>query len=161
MRGFLYLNSENFSVSGSPGRPITITMPGEPFQDTNMNGAKDAGEGYINLNYNSIVDLDDDIRGSATDDFGNGGGGPVWNAKGKVLPTSVDALLWGVLYTSGQFDAQGNAVYYGSVVTYAGTMAPTSAGTPDFYWDPSLKDNWPPIGWDLPRVIITRWQTDL
>lgn len=161
VRGFVYLNSENFSVSGSPGRPITMTMPGEPFQDANLNGVKDAGEGYINLNYNSIVDLDDEIRGSATDDFGNGGGGPVWNSKGKVLPDPVNALLWGIFYTSGQFDAQGNAVYYGSVVTYAGTTSPTSAGTPDFYWDPTLKDNWPPIGWDLPRVIITRWQTDL
>jgi hypothetical protein len=161
VRGFLFLNAEDFSVSGSPGRPITVTMPGEPFQDTNMNGAKEAGELYINLNYNSIVDLDDDIRGSATDDFGNGGGVPVWNSKGKTLPDPVDALLWGVLYTNGQFDAQGNSKYYGSVVTYAGTTSPTSAGTPDFYWDPSLKDNWPPIGWDLPRVIITRWQTDL
>ena len=160
-RGFLYLNSVNFSVSGSPGRPVTLTMPGEPFQDTNMNGVKDAGEGYINLNYNSLTSVSDDIRGSATDDFGNGGGGPVYNSKGKTLATPVNALLWGVLYTSGQFDAQGNTAYVGSVVTYAGTTAPTSAGTPDFYWDPSLKDNWPPIGWDLPRVIITRWQTDL
>ena len=161
VRGFLFLNAEDFTVTGSPGRPITMTMPGEPFQDTNMNGVKDGGESYINLNYNSIGALSDDIRGSATDDFGNGGGGPIWNSKGKQIPGTVNALLWGVLYTSGQFDAEGNAVYYGSVVTYAGTKQPTSAGTPDFYWDPTLKDNWPPIGWDLPRVIITRWQTDL
>ena len=160
VRGFLYLNANNFSVSGTPGAPVPITMPGEPFQDTNMNGVKDGGEGYINLNYNSIASVADDIKGSATDDFGNAGGGPIWNSKGKQIGT-VDALLWGVFYTSGQFDAQGNTAYYGSVVTYAGTTSPTSAGTPDFYWDPSLKDNWPPIGWDLPRVIITRWQTDL
>jgi hypothetical protein len=160
-RGFLYLNAQDFTVSGSPGRPATLTMPGEPFQDTNMNGVHDAGEGYINLNYNSLSSVSDDIRGSATDDFGNSGGGPIYNAKGKTLGTPVNALVWGVLYTSGQFDAQGNTAYVGSVVTYAGTKSPTSAGTPDFYWDPTLKDQWPPIGWDLPRVVITRWQTDL
>lgn len=156
VRGFLYLNSDDFAVTGSPGRPITFTLPGEPFQDTNMNGVKDAGEGYINLNYQSLTALSDPIKGSATDAFG---GSVQWNSKGPSF--AADALLWGVLYTSGQFDAQGNARYYGSVVTYAGTTAPTSAGTPDFYWDPSLKDSWPPLGWDLPRVIITRWQTDL
>ena len=124
-----------------------------------MNGVRDVGEGYINLNYNDLDDIADDIRGSATDDFGNGGFGPTYNSRGKTLPTPVDALLWGVLYTSGIFDAEGSAKYYGSVVTYAG--CPAAAGTPDFYWDPSLKDNWPPLGWDMPRVIITRWQTDL
>jgi hypothetical protein len=34
-------------------------------------------------------------------------------------------------------------------------------GTPDLFWDTDLKDNWPPPGWELPRVIITKWETDL
>jgi hypothetical protein len=35
------------------------------------------------------------------------------------------------------------------------------AGTPDLWWDPRIKESWPPAGWELPRVIITKWQTDL
>ena len=68
--------------------------------------------------------------------------------------------MWGLLYVSGTFDSQGTPLYYGSVVTKAG-MNGSMAGTPDIFWDTDLKDNWPPPGWELPRVIITRWQTDL
>jgi hypothetical protein len=64
------------------------------------------------------------------------------------------------LYIAGTLDAQGNADYYGSVITKGGT-ASKMTGTPNVWWDPRLKDNWPPSDWDLPRVIITRWQTDL
>ena len=60
-------------------------------------------------------------------------------------------------------DARGNAIYYGTMVTYEGIgeIAGPSAGTPDFYWDQSLKDNWPPGDWGLPRVHITLWETNL
>jgi hypothetical protein len=33
-------------------------------------------------------------------------------------------------------------------------------GTANLYWDPNIRTNWPPPDWNLPRVIITRWQTD-
>ena len=72
-----------------------------------------------------------------------------------------DAIVWGILYLSGQFDASGTPYYDGSVITFAGTKTgEKTVGTANLYWDPKLKDNWPPPDWDLPRVIITGWQTD-
>ena len=157
VKGFLYLNTVKFTSNGNPGRPITFTLPGEPYRDSNQNGVRDAGEPWINLNYSSLASITSQIQGSAADDFGNAGLGPAFNATGPSF--TADAMLWGVLYNSGNFDAQGTPRYFGSVITKTG--APGSAGTPDIYWDESLKTNWPPPGWDLPRVVITRWETDL
>jgi hypothetical protein len=156
-KGFLYLNTVKFTSNGSPGRSITYTMPGEPFRDVNQNGIRDAGEPWINLNYNSLASITSQIKGSATDDFGNAGGGAAYNAAGPSF--TDDAMVWGVLYNSGNFDAQGTPKYFGSVVSKSGL--PGSGGTADIYWDDSLRTNWPPPSWDLPRVIITRWDTDL
>ena len=84
---------------------------------------------------------------------------PVWNPLGPTV--EHDAIVWGILYIAGQFDAGGTPYYNGSVVTFAGTeTGAKTPGTANLYWDPSLKDNWPPPAWDLPRVIITVWQTD-
>lgn len=160
-RGMVYLNAYDFSVSGLAGRPIDMIWPGEPFRDTNQNGTRDAGEAWINLNYNAISTTDPTVSPKAlgSDDYGNAGLGQAYNKYGPSI-TGQSAIVWGVLYTSGYLDAAGNAWFYGSVVTKKGTIAKMT-GTPDMWWDPRLKDKWPPPDWDLPRVIITRWQTDL
>ncbi len=74
----------------------------------------------------------------------------------------VDNIVWGILYTNGYYDAKGNGVYYGTVISKLGIgeLSPT-AGTPDLYWDESLRDDWPPESWGLPRVMVTRWETDM
>ena len=158
VQGFLYANTANWTSQGSPGRPITMHWPGEPFRDVNQNGAHDAGEEWVNLNYAAISTTDAFAKPRVTpaDTFG---GSVQWNAKGPNI-TGYNAIVWGLLYVSGDFDAQGTPLYYGSVVTKAGSNG-KMAGTPDLFWDTDLKDNWPPAGWDLPRVIITRWETDL
>jgi len=69
-------------------------------------------------------------------------------------------VVWGILYNTGSFNMTGNARYYGSVLTRTG-MTGTDAGTPEIWWDESIKTNWPPAGWELPRVVITKWETDL
>ena len=154
----------------SPGRTATFTFPGEPFRDKNEDGIWDAGEGWINLNYSSpaIVDIDSDLVVDKNDTYDTAipppgppppPPVPVWNALGPSL--THDAIVWGILYLAGQFEADGTPYYDGSVITFAGT--PTGAKTPgtaNLYWDPMLKEKWPPPGWDLPRVIITSWQTD-
>lgn len=169
-RGFLYVNTSKWRVDGSPGKAATFTFPGEPFRDKNEDGIWDAGEGWINLNYSSpsIVDIDSDLVVDKNDTYDTAipppgppppPPVPVWNALGPSLPH--DAILWGILYLAGQFEADGTPYYDGSVITFAGT--PTGAKTPgtaNLYWDPMLKEKWPPPGWDLPRVIITSWQTD-
>ncbi len=161
-RGLIYANSSNFLTNGLAGRSINMIWPGEPFRDSNENGQYDAGEGYINLNYLALAGQPPTTQpqGSNSDTYDpNAGGAVIWNKYGP--PTAAwTAVVWGVVYLSGTLDAQGNATYYGSVITKGGT-ANKMTGTPDVWWDPRLKDNWPPPDWDLPRVIITRWETDL
>jgi hypothetical protein len=162
MRGLLYVNTETFALNGTNnhGMNADFTLPGEPYRDANSNGVYDSGEAYINLNYNALANKNDTIRGGAGDRYpaSNASATPVSrNAQG---PTFVDkALFWGVLYNAGEFDSQGNPVYLGSVISKTGQK--NSAGTPDLYWDPKLLTDWPPAAWALPRVIITRWETDL
>jgi hypothetical protein len=164
VRGLVYVNTSMWRVSGSPGRPATFTFPGEPFRDRNENGVRDSGEEYINLRYNALTTIDDPVVVDTADTFDPSNPPPatphvVWNAKGPAM--THDAIVWGILYLAGQLDASGTPYYDGSVVTYAGTETNVkTSGGASFFWDPSLKDNWPPAGWNLPRVVITRWETD-
>ncbi len=156
VRGFVYLYAEDFQTKGATGRATTFQAPGEPFQDKNEDARyNSATEGWINLRYPTtlgssfVVDAGDTLGGSVM----RNARGPAFNDLSSV---------WGILYNNGYFDATGNAVYYGSVVSYegVGTTSP-AAGTPDLYWDQTIIDAWPPDDWDLPRVIVTRWETDL
>lgn len=155
VRGFVYLNAETFQTKGLAGRAATFRAPGEPFQDKDQDGRYDAGENWLNLEYPSS--LADDFQADKNDAFG---GSVMRNSRGPAIAS--DAVVWGILYNSGYFEATGNARYYGSVISKQG-IGETSpaAGTPDLYWDQSIVDNWPPEDWDLPRVVVTRWETDL
>ncbi len=163
--GFLYVNTEMWRVAGSPRRPATFTFPGEPFRDTNENGVKDPGEDeWINLHYTGVSDISAPIKVDSADTYDAtlpppATPAPVWNPLGPSVPGT--AIIWGILYVTGQFDPGGTPTYDGSVITYAGTPTGVkSPGTASFFWDPHLKDNKPPGEWSLPRVIITRWETD-
>ena len=115
------------------------------------------GEPYINLNYSTLAALSDDFIIDTTDAYG---GGVMRNDKGPDVAGT--AALWGILFNNGRFSPTGNATYYGSVVAKSGVgdTAP-AAGTPQMYWDESIIRDWPPSTWELPRVMITRWETDL
>lgn len=166
VRGFLYLNTQLWSVNGSPGRPATFTFPGEPFRDKNENGIQDPDEQNqcVNLRFTGITDLADPIVVDWGDTYNPvipppATPTPICNPLGPSV--THDAIVWGILYLSGQFDSDGTPYYDGSVVTYAGTPSGRkAAGTASLYWDPTIRYNWPPPGWDLPRVSITLWQTD-
>jgi hypothetical protein len=68
----------------------------------------------------------------------------------------IDVILDGVLYNEGDYDSQGNAAYYGSLLIN-GTVSGT--GTPDIWFDEKLiKGSWAPPG--MPRVMIFSIQTD-
>jgi hypothetical protein len=164
-QGFLYVNTKMWRVAGSPGKMAKFTFPGEPFRDKNENGVKDDDETeWINLNYSQLTAIDDPIKVSAADTYDPSVTPPatpvpIWNPIGPTF--DHPAIVWGILYLSGQLDADGTPFYDGSVITFAGTeTGQKTQGTANFYWDPKLKDNWPPQDWDLPRVIITGWQTD-
>jgi hypothetical protein len=155
-RGFMYLNAEHFQSRGATGRNATVTVPGEPFQDKDGDGMRDPGENWINLNFNDIDDFGDTFRGDDDDNFG---GSVTYNAIGPTFTDTVN--LWGILYSNGRVSPTGNARYFGSVIAKSG-VGDTSpaAGTAEFYWDESILRDWPPASWDLPRVVITRWETD-
>ena len=71
-------------------------------------------------------------------------------------------MVWGVLFNSGFFDSTGNGSYYGAVVVKKSVHESTAVmDSPDIYWDASLREDWPPAGWGLPNVLVTRWETDL
>ena len=163
-RGFLYVNTSLWSVEGGPGRTAEFTFPGEPFRDSNEDGVWEDGEGWINLQYLTYSSLTSPLVADDADKYDAtipppATPVPVWNPLGPSV--THDAIMWGILYVSGQFEADGTPYYNGSVVTLAGTPSGTrTPGTAKFYWDPRLKDNWPPPDWDLPRVIVTRWRTE-
>jgi len=163
-RGVVYLNTVMWHVDGSPGRPAQFTVPGEPYRDRNEDGVRDPGEEWINLRYSSVLALDDPLVVDNADGFTAASPPPstpvpIWNPQGPTI--THDAIVWGILYLAGQFDASGTPYYDGSVVTYAGTETGTNTvGTANLYWDPTMRDGWPPPDWSLPRVIISRWQTD-
>ena len=160
-RGFLYLNTVTFQTKGVGGVDIDFAAPGEPWLDIDSDGRYDSGEPWVNLDYPDTIDGDFVAdENDAVQDDGTVGMSAVRNSRGPTFQDETS--MWGILFNNGYFEATGNARYYGSVIGRSG-IAETSvaAGTPEFYWDQSIADNWPPPGWDLPRVVITRWETDL
>ena len=165
-KGFIYLNATTLTTTGGGAPPNEwIFPPGEPFVDLDADGVHDAGEPHVNLDYNDdVFTVDNTATGTVTADTDGNGTDETYstttNYDALGLPFETPINLYGVMYTSGQFDAQGNFAYYGSVVSQK-TIGP-SAGTPDFYFDPRLlTGSWPPPGIDLPRVIISRWDVEL
>jgi hypothetical protein len=170
MQGFIFLNALNFRTTGLGGINRTIIPPGEPGD----------GSGFVNFIYPGALAAPFEINDGAaqlqsfldpvtgdwwcTDaqqcDAGarTQAAAPVKDSYG--LPFQAPVLLDGVFYTSGSFEAQGNADYFGSLVAQGGVI--DGGGNPGFYFDESLvKGNWPRKGMALPRVIISVWETDL
>ena len=167
--GFIYLNANNFGTTGLGGINRTIFPPGEPGD----------GSGFVNLQYPSSLtgaytisqttahlQVFQDTDGtyyctdaSECDTIARTQAlAPVQDANG--LPFIAPVVIDGVFYTSGVFTAQGNAEYYGSVIGNRGVVH--GAGNPNFYFDERLiKGQWPPKGMNVPRVVVTSWQTDL
>jgi hypothetical protein len=163
VKGFVYLNASAFHAHDVIAPTVQFRPPGEPFQDRNQNGVFDPSidnpEKWVNLNLNSISTLGP-FRGDADDNFGSGSE-PVWNDRGP--PINAPAMVEGILYNNGDFDSRGTGNYYGAVVS-ARHFWPKSfvMDSPHIYWDASLaEEDWVPDVWGLPRVMITRWETDL
>jgi len=152
-RGVLYLNADRIRFNGAVGVNRQVQAPGEPYVDSNQNGAFDAGEQFLNLDYpttaGSVFDplaiLDSGIR----------------DARGPAI--GVPVSLQGLLITQGSFEATGTGTLYGSVVAMSGvtqSVADGSLPTPRLIFDASIVDGFPPLGWSLPRVTITGWVTE-
>ena len=171
-QGFIFLNAKTIGTTGggAVGSLRTIFPPGEP-QD---------GSGLVNLEYPgalstgyivrdgtvSFQTFQDPVTGNwhCTDASQCDATArtpslvPVRDAVG--LPFQETVANDGVLYNSGTFTAQGNHDWYGSVVAEQGVL--DGGGSPGFWFDESLiTGNWPRPGMDIPRVVVTAWETDL
>lgn len=69
----------------------------------------------------------------------------------------LDPLLWGALYNEGEYDSQGNARYYGSLL-FAGAFKGT--GTPDVFFDECLARGCLESQLKMQRVMVSSMETD-
>ena len=147
--GVIYLNATRFRAAVT-GQTVEIVPPGEPFEDLDGDGTHDLGESWLDMNYlvGGVFEVAD---GSATERETEG------------APFNLaDVAMRGIFYTNGQFDATGSAHYYGSVIAQQGVVEDGGGvEAPDIYWDESIQREWPPQGWKIPRVLITRWMSDV
>jgi hypothetical protein len=168
-QGFIYLNAADFQTTGLGGINRLIIPPGEPgdasgFVNFTYPGTLTGGytihQGSANMQV--FTDTNGDVyctdASACTTSTQTQALAPVKDNYG--LPFRTDLVMDGVFYNAGTFTCQGNANYFGSLVAQRGVI--DGSGTPGFYFDESLvKGNWPRKGMNLPRVIISSWQTDL
>ena len=159
--GFIYLNAQQFSATGAGFVPSAeIIAPAEPYVDTNGNSVCDAGEYVYDLTYPGSLGSNYTLNALRQQGVGYTRYDPslTGNTEGRYT-TGVN--VYGVLYTNGQYNADGNWTYFGSVITKEG-FSGTAAGTPNIYFDERLiKGAWPPPNLNLPRTVITAWETDM
>jgi hypothetical protein len=137
---------------------MTIAAPGEPYIDANGNGQYDSDEYFVDLTYPNAVG--NSYAKHAMRRVVDGYTRQVpWKDAASDGKYTIGINFNGVFYTNGIFDAQGNWAYYGSVVTKGGMTG--SAGTPDIYFDERLVSGaWPPPEIQLPRTMISAWETE-
>jgi len=169
--GFIYLNAVNMNQTGISSTAVNRALipPGEPFVDANGNRRWDSGEQYVNLTYmttgtgNALIDPNASAQtATVTPVTGEPFSYTTSTARDDQGIPILQPINWyGVIYTSGTWDAQGNGYFFGSIVTRNGVLGGT-AGTPDVWFDERLvKGEWPPPDIQLPRTMVTVWQTDL
>jgi len=74
------------------------------------------------------------------------------------MVNDLDPVLNGVFYNEGDFDSEGNAIYFGSLLINGNVIG---TGTPEVWFDERLiKGMWPPPEMPIPRVYISAHQTD-
>jgi type IV pilus assembly PilX-like protein len=169
--GFMYANTADFRTTGTgTGVNRTVVPPGEPGDGSgfvNFDYPSSLGGGYTirdgTVNFETFQDpvtgdwyCTDASQCDAT--TRTPAASPVKDSTGLAFTAGIS--VYGVFYLGGTFTAQGNANYFGSVVAQRGVI--DGAGDPAFYFDERLvKGSWPPKGMNIPRVVVSSWQTDL
>ena len=86
-----------------------------------------------------------------------------WDKDGALVENFGSApntkpIMDGVLYNEGNFDSQGNAAYFGSILINRDIVG---TGTPEVWFDEYLvKGGWQDKFKDLPRVYVSAHETD-
>lgn len=160
-RGVIFLNATSFKTTGLTGVTRTLNAPGEPWVDLNGDDVYTTADTFHNLRYPTTL-----AGPFVTDRFDYYdeaymppvGPSEIRNEYGPSIDASVS--LEGILFTSGRFEATGDARHSGSIVARGGvtqTPADGTAPVPEIYWDQRIRTGWPPDGWGLPRVVVTSW----
>jgi len=155
-RGVLFSNAQSLRLAVDPvaASETIVRPPGEPYQDSDLDGEFDAGEAHLDLVYPTTAA---EIGGAIV-----AGGGGARDRSGRAIP-GVPVALHGILHVRGSFEATGRGTVYGAVVAHGGvTQTPRdgTATTPDILWDATIPGAWPPAGWPLPRVVVAGWNAD-
>lgn len=159
--GIIYLNADFATTGNGSAAARSVPAPGEPYIDANGNGAYDADEVFLDLNYPNSVGGNYDIVAARREMDGFTRQVPSKDA-GSDGKYNLSVNMYGVFYTNGKYDAAGNWTYYGAMVTKGGMTRNGGSGTADIYFDDRLVTGaWPPPDIDLPRTTITAWETEL
>jgi hypothetical protein len=158
--GFIFMNAGTLSSQGLGNSPPTRVMyaPGEPYIESNGTDGWQSGETFLDLTYPTTDPTampHPTFAKINTATAGRAAKGP--NVNGTVH-------MAGVIYNSGYWNAKGNGMFFGSIITKQGIVEAGGgpAGTPDIWFDTCLKDKcWPPPSLKLPRVIPTSWENDM
>ena len=171
--GFIYLNADWDSAGGGSGVNRVIVPPGEPWYDRNGDGIAQPGE-YVNLQYptnfsqTARVWKDGSMQAQQSSSITTANGitysyttDP--NARDDQGPPFLGNVHFqGVFYIRGTFEFTGNMNVFGAIVTRGGMSTTLGAGTPDVWFDERLvKGGWPPPELQLPRTMVTVWETNM
>ena len=155
--GLEFAKIEYTDEQGYSGDPVSFFFP----IDANANGVYDSTEWFVDLNYPVSVNGSYSVNGMRRVVDGYTRQDPSVDAatSGKY---NADINVYGILYVNGAYDAQGNWIYFGSVVTHEGTTAAGLSGTTNVYFDERIiKGAWPPPDLNLPRTAVSLWETDM
>ncbi len=171
--GLLYVNADWDTSGAGGGASRVLIPPGEPWYDADADGTADPGE-YVNLKYPTSLsgDVIPYTDGHASNPAqtasvtSTNGVTYTYTTNPSVrdtqgIPFADSITFQGVIYVEGVFQMTGNMSVYGAMLTKGG-MPTKSAGTPEVWFDERLiKGDWPPAELDLPRTMVTFWETDL
>ncbi len=146
---FMYLNVDYFRTTGagSMGYTRTFNAPGEPYFDTDGDGAYDGTEPHVELTYSTT---------NADAGFVVGAGG-TRDDTGPDIPNVSDVILHGIMYLSGTFDAGANGKYYGAMIAHHIDVG----STVDMWFNEKIiKNAWPPADSPVPKVYVTLWEVE-
>jgi hypothetical protein len=163
---FLNLEYPSTACCSGGGAPSLLTAHWQdPALPTRLSKVKDAGGNPVACNAALLV--------PPTDKAGNPLPGPEvpdrtctsngYDRDGPLVPNfgtapNTKAIMDGVLYNEGNYDTQGDAAYFGSILINGNIIG---TGSPEVWFDEFLvKGGWQDKFTDLPRVYITSHQTD-
>ncbi len=138
---------------------MTIAAPGEPFIDANGNGQYDSDEYFVDLDYPNAVGSAYVKHAMRRVADGVHPPGPWKDASSDGKYIDRAQLQWRLLH---ERDCSTPRETGPTTAAWSRRQGMTGgAGTPDIYFDERLVSGaWPPPEIELPRTMISAWETE-